>query len=142
MPGLSSLHHIVSSTTTNYSNETFTIFIQNANIKEQIRPLVLTILIAFCLSIIVFLTILGNILVLIALCVDFALRSPTHLLMGNLACADLLLGNSIFLFLVVIQYKIRRKTFSIFTKSNSLLSIYLPNKPVHFPRHSMKTRAK
>jgi hypothetical protein len=106
MPGLSPLHHIVSLTTTNYSNETFIIFIQNANI---------------CLSIIVFLTILGNILVLIALCVDFALRSPTHLLMGNLACADLLLGNSIFLFLVVIQYKIRRKTFSIFTKKQQSL---------------------
>jgi hypothetical protein len=121
MPGLSPLHHIVSLTTTNYSNETFIIFIQNANIKEQIRPLVLTILIALCLSIIVFLTILGNILVLIALCVDFALRSPTHLLMGNLACADLLLGNSIFLFLVVIQYKIRRKTFSIFTKKQQSL---------------------
>jgi hypothetical protein len=39
------------------------------------------------------------------LCVDFALRSPTHLLMGNLACADLLLGNYIFIF--IFSYKIQ-----------------------------------
>lgn len=38
------------------------------------------------------LTVLGNILVLLAIFVDFHLRSPTHYLMGSLAIADLLLG--------------------------------------------------
>jgi len=94
MQVISQIHHIVSVTTTNNnSNGTLTSLIQDIDINEQPRALVFTILIALCLSIIVLLTILGNILVLIALCVDFALRSPTHLLMGNLACADLLLGN-------------------------------------------------
>lgn len=37
-------------------------------------------------------TILGNIFVLLAISVDFHLRSPTHFLMGSLAMADLLLG--------------------------------------------------
>jgi hypothetical protein len=93
MQVLPQLHHIVSLTTaTNQSNQTLITLIQDLTINEQTRPLILTILIAICLSIIILLTILGNILVLIALCIDFALRSPTHLLMGNLACADLLLG--------------------------------------------------
>lgn len=60
--------------------------------QQQIRPFLTTVLIGFCLSLIIILTVLGNILVLIALSIDFALRSPTHVLMGNLACADLLLG--------------------------------------------------
>jgi hypothetical protein len=93
MQSLSQFHYIVSLTTTNNSNGTSTPFIQDVNINEQSRGLVFTILIALCLLTIILLTILGNILVLIALCIDFALRSPTHLLMGNLACADLLLGN-------------------------------------------------
>jgi hypothetical protein len=93
MQVLSQFYHFVSLTTINHSNETLPSFIQDVNINDQLRPLFLTILISFCLSIIILLTILGNILVLIALCIDFALRSPTHLLMGNLACADLLLGN-------------------------------------------------
>ncbi len=91
---LSQFQHIVSLTTLNNSNENITSsYLQDSNVNVPVRPLVLTVLIAVCLSIIILLTILGNILVLIALCVDFALRSPTHLLMGNLACADLLLGN-------------------------------------------------
>ncbi len=93
MQVLSQFYHFVSLTTINHSNETLTSFIQDVNINDQLRPLFLTILISLCLSIIILLTILGNILVLIALCIDLALRSPTHLLMGNLACADLLLGN-------------------------------------------------
>jgi hypothetical protein len=93
MQVLPQFHHLVSLTnTTNQSNQTLGLLIQDLTINEQTRPLVLTVLIAICLSIIILLTILGNILVLIALCIDFALRSPTHLLMGNLACADLLLG--------------------------------------------------
>ena len=59
--------------------------------KSYSQPLI--VFSAIPLAIIILLTIFGNILVLIALCIDFALRSPTHLLMGNLACADLLLGN-------------------------------------------------
>ncbi|UJR26700.1 hypothetical protein I4U23_008016 [Adineta vaga] len=94
VPVLPQSYHIVSLTTTiiNNSNETLAIIIHNENMDEQNRSLLFTILITVCLSIIILLTILGNILVLIALCVNFALRSPTHLLMGNLACADLLLG--------------------------------------------------
>ena len=37
-------------------------------------------------------TILGNTFVLLAIFIDFHLRSPTHYLMGSLAVADLLLG--------------------------------------------------
>jgi len=94
MQVLSQFPQIVSLATLNNSNDSLTSSIlQDININGPSRPLISTILIAFCLSIIIILTILGNILVLIALCIDFALRSPTHLLMGNLACADLLLGN-------------------------------------------------
>ena len=85
-------HQIVSLTTTNNSNETLAIIIHNEITDVLKRSVFSTVLIAVCLSIIILLTILGNILVLIALCINFALRSPTHLLMGNLACADLLLG--------------------------------------------------
>ncbi len=94
MQVLSQFPLIVSLTTQNnsYDNLTTT-FSQDSNLNGPFRPFILTVLIAFCLSIIIALTILGNILVLIALCINFALRSPTHLLMGNLACADLLLGN-------------------------------------------------
>jgi len=38
------------------------------------------------------LTILGNVLVLLAILTDFHLRSPSHYLMGSLAMTDLLLG--------------------------------------------------
>jgi hypothetical protein len=95
MQVLSQFQPIVSWTTLNNSNDNLTSssFESDPIINGPSRPFVLTVLIALCLSIIILLTILGNILVLIALCVDFALRSPTHLLMGNLACADLLLGN-------------------------------------------------
>ncbi|CAF1041612.1 unnamed protein product [Rotaria sp. Silwood1] len=89
---LPQFHDSVSWTINNNSNETVTSLAQDISINEQSRPLIFTILIALCLLIIILLTILGNILVLIAICIDFALRSPTHLLMGNLACADLLLG--------------------------------------------------
>ena len=37
-------------------------------------------------------TIFGNTFVLLAIFIDFHLRSPTHYLMGSLALADLLLG--------------------------------------------------
>lgn len=95
MQVLSQIQSGVSSTINNYSNETIIPLIDDTHINGQTRPLIFTIIIALCLLIIILLTILGNILVLIAICIDFALRSPTHLLMGNLACADLLLGNYI-----------------------------------------------
>lgn len=44
------------------------------------------------------LTVFGNILVLMAIFVDFHLRSPAHYLMGSLATADLLLGMLVFPF--------------------------------------------
>lgn len=92
MQVLSPLNQFVSLTSLNTSNDNLTLSTL-ADVPSGSRPFLLTILIACSLAIIIILTILGNILVLIALCVDFALRSPTHLLMGNLACADLLLGN-------------------------------------------------
>ncbi|CAF1075321.1 unnamed protein product [Adineta steineri] len=90
----------------NYSNDSLSsssaLQIFNSNIIPT-RPFIWTILIAVCLSIIVILTVVGNILVLIALCFDFALRSPTHLLMGNLACADLLLGITVLPFSATLE---------------------------------------
>jgi hypothetical protein len=101
MQVLSQFHHMIA---LNNSNDNFaSSFLLNPNINEPSRPFLLTILIALSLAIIIVLTVLGNILVLIALCVDFALRSPTHLLMGNLACADLLLGNPVVHFILIYQ---------------------------------------
>ena len=92
MQVLSPLNQFISLSSLNTSNDNLTLSTL-ADVSVASRPFLLTIFIALSLAIIIILTILGNILVLIALCVDFALRSPTHLLMGNLACADLLLGN-------------------------------------------------
>lgn len=50
------------------------------------------VLLAFFLISLGLSTILGNTFVLLAIFVDFHLRSPTHYLMGSLALADLLLG--------------------------------------------------
>ena len=44
------------------------------------------------LSLIVALTIGGNVLILAAVCTNCNLREPTHILIANLAVADLLLG--------------------------------------------------
>ncbi|CAF0855122.1 unnamed protein product, partial [Didymodactylos carnosus] len=80
------------------------IFNNNSTVDNGLlRPLYVTILIAFCLSCIILLTIIGNIVVLLALCINFALRSPTHLLMGNLALADLLLGITVLPFSATIE---------------------------------------
>ncbi len=49
-------------------------------------------------------TILGNIFVLLAIFVDFHLRSPTHYMMGSLAMADLLLGSLVLPFSSVQLY--------------------------------------
>lgn len=76
----------------NQSNGNFSATLSNGSMTEHSRSLIFTVLLASCLAVIMLLTILGNILVLIALYINLALRSPTHLLMGNLACADLLLG--------------------------------------------------
>ena len=90
----------------NQSNESFSSGLPDRSNHELSRSLIFTILLASCLAVIILLTILGNILVLIALYINFALRSPTHLLMGNLACADLLLGNSMFRFVFSFIFKI------------------------------------
>ncbi|CAF1238369.1 unnamed protein product [Rotaria sordida] len=109
MQVLSQYHSMVSLTILNNSNDNLTLSIlsdnnnNNININSLSRPILATILIALCLSIIIILTVLGNILVLIALCIDFALRSPTHLLMGNLACADLLLGITVLPFSAILE---------------------------------------
>ncbi|CAF1434717.1 unnamed protein product [Rotaria sp. Silwood1] len=104
MQVLSQFHSIVSLTTLNNSNDNLTLSILPDIYNSSLtRPILATILIALCLSIIIILTILGNILVLIALCIDFALRSPTHLLMGNLACADLLLGITVLPFSATLE---------------------------------------
>lgn len=50
------------------------------------------VLLAFFLISLGLSTVLGNTFVLLAIFVDFHLRSPTHYLMGSLALADLLLG--------------------------------------------------
>ena len=51
-------------------------------------------------------TVFGNIIVLLAIFVDFRLRQPTHYLMGSLALADLLLGKQRF---VICFRKLKRK---------------------------------
>jgi hypothetical protein len=80
----------------NFSNETFNINL-NAdlwNVEFNVSNLFLaTYLIIFNL-----LVVLGNILVILAICIDFHLRSPTHHLLGSLAIADLLLGLFMILF--------------------------------------------
>lgn len=55
------------------------------------------VLLAFFLISLGLSTILGNTFVLLAIFVDFHLRSPTHYLMGSLALADLLLGTHLIL---------------------------------------------
>lgn len=52
----------------------------------------LQVLLASFLVALEFLTIFGNVLVLLAITLDFRLRSPSHFLMGSLAIADLLLS--------------------------------------------------
>jgi hypothetical protein len=112
MQVLSQFHHMIA---LNNSNDNFaSSFLSDPNINEPSRPFLLTILIALSLAIIIVLTVLGNILVLIALCVDFALRSPTHLLMGNLACADLLLGNQVVHFILIDQKRNNQNLFPPF----------------------------
>jgi hypothetical protein len=74
--------------TNNTSNQT-DFLIQQASVNLTVG-LVIT---GCVLSLMVLLTVFGNIFVLLAILIDFHLRSPTHFLMGSLAVADLLLGN-------------------------------------------------
>ena len=74
MQVLSQFHPSVSLTVTNITNETLISTIQDLSVNEQTRPLILTILITVCLLIIIILTILGNILVLIAIFIDWNLK--------------------------------------------------------------------
>jgi hypothetical protein len=51
-----------------------------------------SILLVLFLIVLAVLTVFGNCLVILAILVDFHLRSPAYFLMGSLAIADLLLG--------------------------------------------------
>ncbi|RNA44398.1 putative G- coupled receptor No9, partial [Brachionus plicatilis] len=64
----------------------------------EIKFNIQNILLLLFLFVLEFLTVFGNILVLMAIFVDFHLRSPAHYLMGSLATADLLLGMLVFPF--------------------------------------------
>lgn len=71
-------------TTTNFTDETY-----SAAFELTIQNFVLAIFLIALNVLIIF----GNIFVILAICIDFHLRSPTHHLLGSLAVADLLLGN-------------------------------------------------
>ena len=77
-----------------YSNLTIVnVTLSSATLATKINYFTLqNILLAFFLIGLGFLTIFGNVLVLLALFADFHLRSPSHYLMGSLAMTDLLLG--------------------------------------------------
>jgi hypothetical protein len=52
-----------------------------------------SLLLILFLIVLAILTVFGNCLVILAILVDFHLRSPAYFLMGSLAIADLLLGS-------------------------------------------------
>jgi hypothetical protein len=58
---------------------------------------------AFALGLIILFTIFGNVLVLLSVAVSRNLRSSTHYLIVNLACADLLLGLAVLPFSAVFE---------------------------------------
>ena len=62
-----------------------------------------SVLLILFLVVLAVLTVFGNCLVILAILVDFHLRSPAYFLMGSLAIADLLLG--IFLFYHFYRHK-------------------------------------
>lgn len=75
----------VTNLTVNFSGQNhFNIEINLQNFLLAIFLIVLNLLIVF-----------GNLLVILALCIDSHLRTPTHHLIGSLAIADLLLGTTV-----------------------------------------------
>ena len=64
----------------------------NNSMEQGIKPLEIRWEVTVILSIIVLLTVCGNILVIGAIMTSSNLRGPTHILIANLAVADLLLG--------------------------------------------------
>lgn len=89
-------HHHLSTLSSPILNSSIKIFEQNDKSAIfyiiEIQFNIQNIFLLIFLFLLEFLTVLGNILVLLAIFVDFHLRSPTHYLMGSLATADLLLG--------------------------------------------------
>lgn len=72
---------------------------------EQLEFNLKNVLLAFFLIVLGLSTILGNTFVLLAIFVDFHLRSPTHYLMGSLALADLLLGLYYCIYSILFKYR-------------------------------------
>ncbi len=76
-------------TTSGVLNDKFT---SQTGFLESIEFSFENILLLTFLIILILLTVLGNIIVILAIIFDLHLRSPTHFLLGSLAIADLLLG--------------------------------------------------
>lgn len=68
-----------------------------------------SLLLAAALSVIVLLTIGGNLLILAAVLFNSNLRGPTHILIANLAVADLLLGFLVLPFSATLEVGIYRR---------------------------------
>ena len=62
-----------------------------------------TLIVALVLSVIVLLTVGGNVLILSAVMANSNLRVPTHILIANLAVADLLLGTLVLPFSATLE---------------------------------------
>ena len=62
-----------------------------------------TLIVALVLSVIVLLTVGGNVLILSAVMANSNLRGPTHILIANLAVADLLLGTLVLPFSATLE---------------------------------------
>jgi hypothetical protein len=74
------------------SNLSFHYNVTSYNIFDSFELSIGRVFLAIFLIGLEFLTIFGNVLVLLSIFVDFHLRSPSHFLMGSLAIADLMLG--------------------------------------------------
>ena len=84
----------LSYSTNNHQSENLNItFVSNHTTPDYVVELTAqNVLLALFLISLGLSTVFGNTFVLLAIFIDFHLRSPTHYLMGSLALADLLLG--------------------------------------------------